>query len=188
MSQGAMVLHGIQLDPEVQSKVVAVVTYGVSKPCNELSVKLTVKQDPILDVEFHQNRLELPINSKGCIIRNCNKGDYFCDAKGRENGTSDPNDWTPHWDYVRVSLRWCTALSLLSHYAGRNSYEGSQSHHKVLQSCTEGREEAGLGEFAAGHAFFICLLHFNESGVHPTTRSPRNQQLRDTFAINQPAG
>lgn len=28
--QGAMTLHGIKLDPEVQAKVVAVVTYGVS--------------------------------------------------------------------------------------------------------------------------------------------------------------
>lgn len=28
--KGAMTLHGIQLDPEVQAKVVAVVTYGVS--------------------------------------------------------------------------------------------------------------------------------------------------------------
>lgn len=34
----------------------------------------------------------------------CNTGDYFCDAQGREAGTVDPNNWVPHWDYVRVSV------------------------------------------------------------------------------------
>lgn len=97
-----MVLHGIQLDPEVQEKVVAVVTYGVSQRTVALS-KADRHQDPILDVDFHQNRLELPIDNEDCIIRMCNKNDYFCDAKGRETGTSDPNNWVPHWDYVRVS-------------------------------------------------------------------------------------